>query len=197
MKKLTSRLFVVIAALSMSACALTVDTVEVPYQEPTSKISVGADGKAFQVSVLDLRAKYKGRIGAKINGFGTEMADIKSTLPVRDIVSNALKSELKARNITISDQDAKSVEAEVVAFHNNFKFGVITGEARAIITINMKVKNGSGTIIYVGNVTEVNQMTGILAATGENAALALEGALQRTMRSLFNDSDFVKALKDA
>lgn len=197
MKKYTSRMLALAAAMFLSACALTVDTVEVPYKEPTSIASIGADGKMFQVNVLDLRAKYKGRIGAKINGFGAEMADIKSTIPVRDIVANALQSELKARNIKISETDTKAIEAEITSFHNNFKFGAFSGKASSIVRIIVKVMNSSGTVMYENTISETNELSGIMIATGENAAKALEGALQRTMDSLFDDQNFIKALVDA
>ena len=186
-----------IAMITLNACALSVDTVPVPYQEPTAKISIGADGKAFQVNVLDLRTKYKGRIGAKVNGFGAEMADIKSTVPVRDIVANAIQSELQARNIVVGASDPKSVDAEITAFHNNFKIGLVSGSARAIVTMGVKVKNASGTILYDNTVSEVNELPGILLASGENAAQSLEAALKLSMDKLFSDTEFLKALADA
>ncbi len=181
----------------LGGCALTVDTVDVPFERTMQIVPIEAAGSEVALQVVDLRTKYKGRIGAKINGFGTEMADIKSTVPVRDIVANAFQAELEARQISLNDGGPKKVDVDITAFHNSFKFGLVSGEARAIVTFRVGVTNATGVEVFSRTVSEIEARDGIMVATGENAAISLKVALKKAMDSIFENQEFLSALASA
>lgn len=178
----------------VSACALSEDIVDLNYQSTTTPQSLGIDGKQFILTVDDTRVQYFGRIGAKINGFGTEMADIKSTVPVHEVLFLAIEEELAARSIALSRNSSSVIAIEITALHNNFQTGGFSGSARGITTFVVNVRNGTGASLYDGVISEVFVEEGIQIASGENAALAIEGALSQAIQKLFDDPAFLNAL---
>lgn len=198
MSNLLKRVAVVfLLAFSVSACALTEDIVDLNYDPMKDPASIGADNKGFNLQVADERGEYKGRIGAKVNGFGAEMADIKSTVPVREVLFNAIKTEMEARGLVVSADAASNVDIIITALHNNFQVGAFSGTARGITAFTVAVKNTAGDTLYEGAVSEVNLYDGIQLASGENAGIAIEGALQKAVAALFNDPKFIAALVSA
>jgi len=191
---LTRGLFLLAALFALSACALTEDIVEVNYVSETSPQSLGVDDKQVRLSVDDLRGEYYGTIGAKVNGYGTELGAIIPTVPVRDIVYQAIEQELKARGIVLSENSGSVVTIEITALHNNFQVGGFTGSARGITAMNVSVANSSGTTLYDRNIAKLHVVEDIMLATGVNAVPAVEGALSKAVKSLFEDQDFVDAL---
>ena len=198
MSNLIKRIAVVfLLAFSVSACALTEDIVELKYDPMENAKSIGADSKSFNLTVVDERGEYKGRIGAKVNGFGAEMADIKSSVPVREVLFNAIRTEMEARKLDISEEAASNIDIIITALHNNFQVGVFSGTARGITAFTVGVKNTAGDMLYEGAVSEVHLYDGIQLASGENAGIAIEGALKKAVAALFNDPKFVAALVSA
>lgn len=190
-------LSIILLMFLVSACALSEDIVDLNYQSTTTPQSLGIDGKQFVLTVDDLRTEYFGRIGAKINGFGTEMADIKSTVPVHEVLFLAIEEELAARNIALSSNSSSVIAIEITALHNNFQTGAFSGSARGITTFVVNVSNGADTSLYNGVVSEVFVEEGLQIASGENAALAIEGALSKAIQTLFDDPAFLAALTAA
>lgn len=186
-----------LAVFALGACALTEDVVPVNYAVQTPNQSIGADGKAFKIEVADNRGVYRGQIGAKVNGWGQEMAAIRSTVPVQEIVRNALADELKARHITVDDKQARRLEVSITAMHNNFKVGFASGTARGITALTVNVVSADGVSRYSGTVSEIYEETDIVLATGENAAKAVAGALAKAIKALFDKPEFVAALVEA
>lgn len=88
------------------------------------------------------------------------------------------------------------VNIELIKFFNDFKSGFFAGDASAEVLMGSQVKLSNGNIIYnkiiTGNYVEQN----IQLATGNNAKLALEGALKDAVSKLVNDSDFIMALME-
>ena len=181
----------------LGACALSEDVVPINYAPMSDVAPIGAESKAFKVDVADKRGVYRGQIGAKVNGFGEEMAAIRSTVPVREIVRDALMDELKARNIKFDAKNKRSVEVVITAMHNNFKVGFWSGSARGIVTLNVNVFGPDRTNRFKGTISEIHEFDGIQLASGENAAKALEGALAKAMRKLFDNTKFVETLRTA
>ena len=99
MKKI---LVAMLAALSLSACALTVDEVDVAYKPQTQPVAIGgADNVKVKVTASDARASNRDRISVKKNGYGMEMAAIRSQVEVTDIVRDAISAELRQRGYQV------------------------------------------------------------------------------------------------
>ena len=171
--------------------------VPIKYTAAGTSAPSSAEGKAFTLKVTDNRGVYRGQIGAKVNGFGQEMAAIRSERPVSEIIYDALQSELKLRNIVIDDRQARSVVVSITAMHNNFKIGFASGTARGIVTLVVKVVGADGGGLFDGVISEINEVENIMLATGPNAAAAVEGALSKAIRSLFDNPKFIEALVKA
>jgi uncharacterized lipoprotein len=186
-----------VCALVVSACALSEDIVPVNYAAPKEAAPIAAAGKTFKLDVVDNRGVYRGQIGAKVNGWGQEMAAIRSTVPVRDIVRNALIDELKLRKIAVDDAQVRAIDISITAMHNNFQTGFASGSARGIVTFTVKVVATDGSSRFNATVSEIHEETGIQIASGENAAKAVEGALAKAMKALFDNRDFIAVLAGA
>lgn len=197
MRSLRRIMTIMMMTVALGACAISEDIVPVSFQATESVVSIGADGKVFKLSVSDKRGKYKGRIGAKINGFGSEMADIKSTVTVPLIVQDAFTKELEARKLTVHTNDGRALEVSITAFHNNFEVGMMSGKARGIVAFTVKITNAAGATIFDEAISKVNVLEGIMLASGENAAKAVEGALATAMEALFQNKAFLDALRQA
>lgn len=183
-----------LVSISLSACAITEDIVPVTYQGSESTISIGADGKSFKLAILDKRGKYKGRIGAKVNGFGAEMADIKSSTPVPEIVQDAFINELTSRKLLVDNDQDRKIDVTITAFHNNFEVGLVSGKARGIVAFTIKVTNKDGVTAFEDAMSRVNVDDGIMLASGENAAASVSKALNTAMSDLFANKEFIDAL---
>lgn len=194
MFKFEKLLAVTLMTAALSACAITEDIVPVIFQGTELSISIGADGKAFELAVTDRRGKYKGRIGAKVNGFGAEMADIKSTIPVPEIVQDAFIKELTARKLLVSKRDGRKIEVSITAFHNNFEVGLVSGKARGIVAFTIKLTNANDDTTFEDAISKVHIIDGIMLATGDNAAASVSKALNDAMSDLFQNKEFINAL---
>lgn len=195
MMKLFSRACAAMMLLfAVSACALTEDVVDLNYAPTQEQIDIGANGKQIGLSVQDIRGEYKGRIGAKTNGFGAELADIKSSVPVRDVLYNAMVDELKARGIAVQDGLPSEINIDITALHNNYQVGMFSSTARGITAFTVKVTDEAGKTLYDGAVSEVYEEGGVMIMGGANAAKSVTGALTKAMKTLFEDEKFVQAL---
>ncbi len=194
MLKLGKLLAVALMTASLGACAITEDIVPVTFKGTETSVSIGADGKAFELAITDRRGKYRGRIGAKINGFGAEMADIKSTIPVPEIVQDAFIKELTARKLLISDTIGRKIDVSITAFHNNFEVGAFSGKARGIVAFTVKLTDANGDTAFEDAISKVHIIDGVMLATGENAAASVSEALNAAMSDLFKNQEFIDAL---
>ncbi len=185
------------ALLFLGACAFTEDVVDLSYAPEAPAQSIGVDGKQFSVNVEDVRGEYLGTIGAKVNGFGVETADIKSSVPVSDILKSAFAEELASRKLVIDEAANLKLNVAITAMHNNFQVGAFTGSARGITAFTVKLSDANGAIVYEGAVSEVHVEEGIMLATGDNAAIAVEGSMRNAMKALFTDQAFIDALVGA
>jgi hypothetical protein len=183
-----------LALLAVSACALTEQVVPVDYTPSASAEPIATETKAVKLIVEDDRGIYRGQIGAKVNGFGQEMAAIRSSVPVRDIVANAFVEELRLRNMTVDDNLVQAVNVSITAMHNNYQVGLFSGEARGIVAFTVRVTGADGGSLYETAISEVEEIPGIMVFAGENAAKSVGAALDAAMKSLFNDPGFLAAL---
>ncbi|MEQ9491235.1 MAG: YajG family lipoprotein [Alphaproteobacteria bacterium] len=181
----------------LNACALSEDIVELEYTSTTQPQSLGIDGKPFSLIVDDVRVEYAGTIGNKINGYGAEMAAIRPTVPVRAVVFQAIEKELAARNIPVSLEAASKIVIEITALHNNFQSGGWTGTARGITTLTTLVRNTNDDVLYNNTVSAVHVEEEVMVASGSNAARAVQGAMAKAIKAMFDDPAFIEALVSA
>ena len=130
---------VVLVALCLSACALTEDTVNIQYHPMTAISAVpGAPSVVIAVAVLDARTEHRDRVSVKKNGYGMEMAAIRSDRDVPQIVKESIETELKARGFRVGDSAAQA-KVDLIAFYNDFKIGFFSGDAVAQVSFNVQV----------------------------------------------------------
>lgn len=184
-----------VALVALSGCALTTDRIELQYnqQQGISKIP-GASDVSVSVQVTDQR-QDKSKVSSKKNGFGQEMAPIVVTEDVAVTVSRAIEQELRARGFQLgSDAALVQVTADITRFYNDHKMGFFAGDAVADLNMSVIVKSKTGDMLYSRHVASQGVEPNTQLATGENARLALNRALENGMKSLFEDQAFLSAL---
>lgn len=180
-------------ALALTACATTEETVSVPYAAASASPTPGAEAVTVTVVGQDARTTNRGRISTKINGYGMEMAAIRSGRDVGAIVQDALSSELKAHGYVIAP-GGPTVKAAVETFYADFGVGVLSGSAKGDVRLNVTVNDPAGAERYRGSVEGASKKS-VQLASGKNAAAALSDALADALRKLFGDAAFLAALR--
>ncbi|MDO9531979.1 MAG: YajG family lipoprotein [Deltaproteobacteria bacterium] len=179
----------------LSGCALTKEYITVDYT-PQKNIEPirGAEKVNLKVNVNDGRS-IRDKVCYKKNAYGMELGEIISNSDVVKLVQDSIKTELTNRGFILNDGNIV-INIELIKFFNDFKTGFFAGDASAEVLMGSQVKISNGNIIYnkiiTGNYVEQN----IQLATGNNAKLALEGALKDAVSKLINDSDFIMALME-
>ncbi|MDZ5646202.1 YajG family lipoprotein [Nitrospirillum sp. BR 11828] len=185
------RVFAGLIAISMLAgCALSEDVATVKYV-PT-KAEVVADAKPVGLTVVDARTSDRNRISAKINGFGTEMAAIRSDKDVPTIVTDAFKTELEARGFHVQ-AGGRPITVSINQFYNQYGAGVFSGTATADVNLTVAVGNGAGAPAFSQTYAGTAKKT-ILMANGSNAAETVASALNDALAKMFADPAFVATL---
>jgi uncharacterized lipoprotein len=185
---------ILLVALSLSACALSEDTVSLQYR-PMSGVSEVAGAKAvgIVVSVADARADHRDRVSVKKNGYGMEMAAIRSDRDVSQLVKESIETELRARGFRVGEGSAQT-KVDLTTFYNDFKIGFFSGDAVAEVSFNVQVVGAGGAILYSKPISSTGKNADILLANGSNAKEALENGLQTAIANLMADPDFLKAV---
>jgi uncharacterized lipoprotein len=180
----------------LNGCAASKDYISVGYT-PQANVSAlpGAEHVSVTVEVTDVRSIHD-RVGSKKNGYGMEMAAIISTNDIPTVVKTSIQQELRNRGFKIAAGDV-AVLVELSKFLNDFKVGVWSGDAIAELTMSVQVKKPDGNIIYSKLVTGEGEKLQIQLASGKNAKIALEGALQNAVLRLFSDPLFIDGLVKA
>ena len=186
-----------LAALALDACAPTEEIVPVGYTPTATARPVTPEGKAFRLQVADDRGIYRYAIGARIGAYGQETTAIRPSVPVRDIVENAMVEELKRRGISIDDTLARTIDVSITAMHNNFTAGFFSSSARGIVAMTVVVTDGAGASGFDKAYSESHEPVEVFLSPGEVAARAVGGALAKTMNALFADPAFLAALAGA
>ena len=198
MKRQTLVMAVLAASVALSGCALTTDRIQLQYaqQQGVSRIP-GAGEVSVNVKVSDQR-QDKTRVSSKKNGFGMEMAPIVPMVEVTDTVRNAMEQELQARGFKLGSQAAQvQIAADLTRFYNDYKTGFFAGDAVADLNLYVAVKPKQGGPAYSRHIVAQGVEPNIQLASGENARLALNRALENGMKLLFDDREFVDALMAA
>ena len=184
-----------LAVASLSGCALTTEQIAINYTQQAGVAKVaGAENVSVNVQVADQRLD-KSKVSSKKNGFGMEMAPITATEDVAVTVRKAIEKELQARGFQLgSDAALVKVAADVTRFYNDHKMGFFAGDAVADLNLSVTVKSQSGALLFSKQIIAQGMEKNTQLATGNNARIALERALENGMKMLFEDPSFVSAL---
>jgi len=178
--------------MGLTACATSEDIVPVPYTASSAPATPGAQNIHVTVTSSDARTENRARIGAQINGYGMEMAAIRSQVEVTEIVRDAIAAELRQRGYQVSETGAR-VNAEVTTFYNDFSTGLLAGKSKADVALTVTVTDKSGVEVYRRAITGEAERT-VQLANGGNAATTLSQALSKALEQLMSDPAFVAAL---
>ena len=187
-----------VAVASLSGCALTTEQIQLDYTQQAGVARIaGADKVAVNVQVADQRLD-KSKISSKKNGYGMEMAPITAAEDVAVTIRKAIEQELQARGFQLGQESALvKVAADVTRFYNDHKMGFFAGDAVADLNMSVTVKSAQGGLLYAKQIAAQGKEANTQLASGKNAKLALDRALQNGMKMLFDDPAFVSALMAA
>jgi uncharacterized lipoprotein len=188
---------VFVLAFALNACALSEATISLQYRPMTGVAEVpGAKQAAVIVAVTDARADRRDRVSSKKNGYGMEMAAIRSDRDVTLILKEAIEVELRARGFRVGEGKAQA-NVDLITFYNDFKTGFFSGDAIADVNFNVKILDGNGTILFSKPISSQGKAADIQFASGSNAKEALENGLQAAVANLMNDQAFIAAVLKA
>ncbi|HBU30156.1 MAG: hypothetical protein A2X71_06195 [Thiobacillus sp. GWE1_62_9] len=184
-----------VAVAGLSGCALTTEQVELNYvQQADAARIAGAENVSVNVQVADQRLD-KSKISSKKNGYGMEMAPITAAEDVAVTVRKAIEKELQARGFQLGSEAALvKIAADLTRFYNDHKMGFFAGDAVADLNMSVIVKSNSGALLYSKQIVAQGMEKNTQLASGKNARIALERALENGMKTLFEDRAFVSAL---
>ena len=188
-------LAICVIVIIVSGCALTTDRVSIQYnpQQGIAKIP-GANNVSVSVQVDDQRQE-KEKVSSKKNSYGKEMAPIVATEDIAVTFRRAIEQELQARGFQIdSDMAQVLIAAVLTRFYNDHKMGFFSGDAVADLNISVNINSRKGELLYTRQVNAQGIEPNTQLASGENARLALNRALENGMKSLFEDQAFLAAL---
>lgn len=185
-------LAIVALAATLTACATTEEIVPIPYAPAEAAAVPGAESIQVTVVAVDARTTNRQRVSTKINGYGMEMAPIRSKEEVADVVRDALSAELKKRGYGLGSGGPK-VEAKVVTFYSKFGVGVFAGKSEANVDLTVSVTSAGGETLYTRELKGKADKS-VQIASGKNAAATLSAALADDFKTLFADEAFTKAL---
>ena len=179
-------------AAMLSACAMTEDVVPIAYAPVDVERVPGAEMIQITVSAIDARDEHRDRIATKINGYGMEMAAIRSDREVVAIVREALIAELRGRGYGQGEAGPR-IEIRIDQFQARFRDGSLVGRAEAEVGLEVTVISSSGVKVY-GRDLKAKSKRPAQVANGRNAALVLGDALAIDLKALFADERFLRAL---
>jgi uncharacterized lipoprotein YajG len=189
--------FCVLMCWAVSACALTKDYIDVPYQAGANLAVVeGAPAAKVSVTGTEGRTVYKDRVSVKKNGYGMEMAEIVARNDVPETVARAIEQELSSLGFAIGP-GGSVVNVTVTRFYNDFKTGFFSGDAVAEVNLNVTVVGPDKVITYSKYYEAGGIEKNIMMASGDNARAALIIALRNAVASVTNDAELQKALLGA
>lgn len=188
-------LLVLVLSAGVSGCAFTTENIDLSYapQPGVAKIAE-ANNVIVSVQVDDQRQDKSNRVSSKKNGFGMETAPILANEDVTVTVRRAIEQELQSRGFSIGNGSVVTILAELTRFWNDHKVGFFSIDAIAELNMNVLVKDKSGTILYSRTIQAQGIEPNNQLSNGNNARLALNKALEKGMKLLFEDGTFISAL---
>ena len=190
-------LAIIALGCSLSACALTVDQIDVPYQAGANlSVVEGASNARVQVLGDDGRTVYKNRVSVKKNGYGMEMADIVAKNDIPKTVAEGVEKELGSLGYSIGPGGVR-VMVEILRFYSDFKMGFLSGDAVADASAAVKIIGPDEKIAFAKNYEAGGIEEQIQLASGDNARAALIKAMRNLVGTIINDKAFQDAIKAA
>ena len=179
---------------TLSGCALTVDRIDIQYnqQQGVSQIP-GAGNVTVSVQANDLRPD-KSKVSTKKNGYGMEMAPILASEDIAITIRRAIEKEIQARGFQLASDPLVQIVADVTRFYNDHKVGFFAGDSVADLNMAVSVKSKKGEQLYSRQIVAQGVEANIQLMSGDNARLALTRALESGMKLLFEDQSFLSAL---
>jgi len=177
----------------LAGCATREDTVSIAYA-PTSAARI-ANAQPVALTVVDGRTADRSRISTKINGYGMEMAAIRSAQDVSEVVRQAALKEFGQRGFDI-EASGLGVTLTINRFYNQYSTGFFAGNADGAANLTVTVTDKSGSKIYENSYSGVSKKAATLAngsAAAESVAIALNDAFHK----MFGDDAFVAVLTKA
>lgn len=165
--------------VSLSGCASTVTLNE--YKAPANNNDVAIiKGGTTALTVVDSRVDPA--IGHQKNGFGFEIADIRSDRPVASIVKSAIDSEFERRGVKV--KDGKDVIVRITNFTTEFENGLLENYVSGHVTLVVSIGSFSKTI-------DVKNKSTVVFKTDAGVKAALAEAMDKAMNEMFNNSAFI------
>ncbi len=180
-------------ASALAGCATTEDIVQIKYA-PTSASRI-ADARPVALTVVDGRTADRTRISTKINGYGMEMAAIRSAQDVSDVVREAAAKEFQQRGFNI-EASGLAVTLTVTRFYNQYSTGLLSGSADGTVDLTVSISDRAGGQIYQNTYAGASNMQ-IALANGSNAAESVANALNSAFHKMFGDPAFIAVLTKA
>jgi len=119
-----------------------------------------------------------------------------ATNAVADVFADALRAELANLGFQLADGGLR-VSAELSRFYNDFKAGMMSGNAVAEAALNVTVRLANGRSIFSKGVSAEGSHSGFVALNGANAKIALDNSLRNVVSKLVDDPDFLNSLTQA
>lgn len=180
--------------LLTAACALERDYVDVRYGNARFATPVpGAAAVSVAVDPRDGRTTRRDRVSTKLNGYGVEMAPIIANNDVVAETGAAIRSELQRAGFRVDGGDAR-IDLEVLRFYNEFRTGFWAGRAQAEVQVNLRLFDRNGAQLYSRVYTVQGEVPSLQLATGSNAVIALQNAMERLIAEVMGDQAFIAAL---
>lgn len=183
-------LAVAVIGFCVTGCALTEDVVDISFAPATPAVERAA-AKDIQVKVSssDQRTAYQDRVSSKKNGYGMEMAAIRASRPVPEIVRAALEAGLAAQGYQVK-ADGRDITVGVVKFYSNYQVGFFSADAQAEAILHLSVPGTDFSRTYPVTFTDPNNA--IMGGAGAQAAL--NGVLAQVVATILADEQFHAAL---
>lgn len=191
------KLFIAICAvLLLQACAFTDATLDVHHSKdanfngPLSEVQKNS----FQLDKLDDKRTDRARIGHKKNGYGQNTADISTTMPVVNIVQDAISAGLTANGHSVAADGRVKVSGDLEKFwfetDMNFWTVEFIGDVQCSLTFTDSLTNN---IIYSATYkgTYSEKKAGGLEATWTQI---MNKALDKLIEDVVYDEELAEAL---
>ncbi|MCA1939992.1 MAG: YajG family lipoprotein [Caenispirillum bisanense] len=184
-------------AMTLSACALVEDNIDITYRSATPAVAVaGADAVTVRVTAEDARPSNRDKVSVKKNGYGMEMAAIRANQDVPTVVRQAVETELESRGFRLGDGPV-FVLIEVARFYADYKTGFWSADNVADIQLNVQVRDAGGQMYYGKGISGVGTVEGVMLMEGGPVKQSIEIGLAVAIANLLKDPFFLQALMDA
>ncbi len=183
------------AMTCLAGCGFIPEQIKLEYNQAAGGSHIAeANNVSVNVQVTDQR-QDKSKVSSKKDMYGIELAAITAAEDVAIPIRKAIEQELQARGFQLSSDTAHvKIMTELTRFYNDLNPGFFLGDAVAELNMGVAVKGQKGTLLYSRQIVAQGIEPNIIFASGNNAKIALDRALEKGLRVLFEDKEFLSAL---